>query len=404
MSFFSKLSQVLLSGTANLLFYQVTTMLMPWLLIVYYSQYSTLKDVGEFSYYLSIVAPLVILFSLPPRNLMLKGQSYDFLGYFNVRVVLYGLSILFGGAIIYFININNPKLLIGVLIFKIIEQLFDIPLANQVIKKKWSELFCLSSTRVLTVLFTFALVICFLDKSFIILSINTSLGLVCLVFIFIATRKVEKVKALDKRKVLFDGVPLAVAAFITSIQINIPKYTIGADDLNLLALYTILSYASLLMIVLSNAISQVKLKEVNDFILTRELPRVYKIIYQNLLIIIGLTTLLAIVFLSPLGGVFLNMFNIDASVEYKKLLLISIFIAVPQVLQSCVNYLLIAAGEYNKIVYLSIFSSILTFLLCELLYTSFSLYGAYAALAIVGVLYTAIAWCIFVKKVNTNNV
>jgi uncharacterized membrane protein len=62
--------------TSILLSFQVSTFLIPWLLIIWLTYNENTEIVGQFGYILAIVSPLCMLLASPSRNQLLSSELY----------------------------------------------------------------------------------------------------------------------------------------------------------------------------------------------------------------------------------------------------------------------------------------------------------------------------------------
>ncbi len=398
------LRKVLYSGSTSLLFYQITLMLTPWAITIYISWNEGLESVGTFSYYLSIITPLIMLISIPHRNLMISQNFFSLRSYINLRVMFYIFFFLVFVLTALVSGIELTPLLLAVYFYKVAELLCDVTVVKLIRKKNWGVLFRLGFLKACT-----AILILFIGWKY----LNSAtlifvLGLLSLILLFTFSNMKENgtgYVALKTKELIKSSIPMSITALISSIQINVPRYVMGGNSyLTDLAVYTIFSYAGLVMIVIANSISQVCLRELTVSVKAGELMKVKKIILHTALKIFSVCCLIFFVFVTPLGNYLLVIFDLPLNDFHKDLLLISVLAAIPQVFQSAANYLLIACDEYKKMTYISFAGSIVTLLGCYHLFQYYELLGIYITLSSVGALHVIFVWFIFTRKLRLSNV
>ena len=222
-----------------------------WLILTLIAKICTAQELGEYSYAMSIVAPIFMLTNLQLRPIFVADYNsekyYDFSNFFSLRFysnILGFLIVMFWGV---FTRVDSIWIIALVAFTKCLEGISDIIYGWYNALNK-TELI----TRSLTVKAVFSIIliwgILFLSKSLI-------YGLIGLFIAYLAVMLFVDFKAINVKKqwlkwhsqavkeITIYALPLGFTVMLVSLQTNLPRYFIERyDSIESVGIFTIFSY------------------------------------------------------------------------------------------------------------------------------------------------------------------
>lgn len=236
-----------------------------WLLLTLIAKICTGQELGEYSYAMSIVAPVFMLTNLQLRPIFVADYNsdkyYDFASFFSLRFysnVLGFLVVMLWGM---FTHIDSIWIIAFVALTKCLESISDIIYGwyNAINK---TELI----TRSLTTKAIFSII---LLGAILVLSKSLIYGLIGLCIVYLAIMLFIDFKAIQVKKewlvyqpeaskqIIIYALPLGVTVMLVSLQTNLPRYFIEKyDAIESVGVFTIFYYFVVIGGIVINSVCQ----------------------------------------------------------------------------------------------------------------------------------------------------
>ncbi|WP_214816659.1 lipopolysaccharide biosynthesis protein [Exiguobacterium sp. s59] len=329
-----------------------------WGMLVIVANLLELEDLGYFTYFLAIIAPLSYLIQMQHRVVYVTDgfPEFNLYDYIISRMILFMIAICTSGLFIFEYQKDAFDIFLLLFIWKFIEMIDDLVYGywqkNMAIEK-------ISKSKVIRSIVQISLFAVF---SFITSSLEFSLFVMILFTIFWLFYNLNKVE-LDRKisinaENFFNLVkityPLAIYSSLAILYSNIPKYFIelelGIDEV---AIFSTLAYFLVIGNLLINSMVQVKLTFLSGLYMSSNIKKIYK---ELLTIILLLCTFSFIsIFITIIWGEDLLNFVYNEKIAEHTGLLVLLFIAsIFSYSSSVLGMILTIAKGYKLQAYLSI--------------------------------------------------
>ncbi|WP_324036674.1 lipopolysaccharide biosynthesis protein [Aeromonas caviae] len=275
-----------------------------WLMLAFTSKYYSIEAMGVMGLSISICAPLLILFGLSPRQLIVTGVVSDKKSYLGSRNVLLITCFVIIITTSYFLVDEQYYLIFSLFsFFKILESLYDFEYACFSKEKMFDRIIKIQKVR------SFQLVI-FIAASLWISDLNIALiSIIFFNFIIIYKFKISFLISFNVRQ-LFSNIRLSgvisIATFVTLLYLNLPRYFLSANSLYIVGIFTGLVNIINVMRLIIESSTQSLLPFLTERFNTKEYIGFKKIIKKQVSSILLLTAIVLITYLL-FGGVIFNV-------------------------------------------------------------------------------------------------
>lgn len=301
-----------------------------WGMLVIVANLLELEDLGYFTYFLAIIAPLSYLIQMQHRVVYVTDgfPEFNLYDYIISRMILFMIAIFTSGLFIFEYQKDAFDIFLLLFIWKFIEMIDDLVYGywqkNMVIEK-------ISKSKVIRSTVQISL---FAVCSFFTSSLEFSLLVMILftmVWLFYNLNKVELDRKISINAESFFNLvkityPLAIYSSLAILYANIPKYFIelelGIDEV---AIFSTLAYFLVIGNLLINSMVQVKLTFLSELYMSSNIKKIYK---ELLTIILLLCTFSFIsIFITLIWGEDLLNFVYNERIAEHTGLLVLLFIA-----------------------------------------------------------------------------
>lgn len=355
-----------------LLSIQVSSFVIPWMIVLWLSHMQSAEQVGRFSFILAILAPLTLLLASPSRNFLLTQSNRLFENAATLRVYLSiaGLVLAFGIGF----WLQQWQFVIVIYLFKVTEQLFDLPIANAIENKRVDRLFSLSWLK-------WACILACVGLAFMSQNINLTLVLLSVLFVISSLSKHVSLnfKTPIRRLIslLQKSLPLSLSALAFSVYFNVPRYILGQQLENvMLSVFTIASFLVMAALVILNSFMQSRLPQLKQALFTSKTQFKAQLTYciGLLLIIFLLLQLTHIEFFSNYFWLAHNNIQLSLSHDNYVYRLVILFSWAP-LLFSVSNYLYIVSGKHKLLLSVTCINIFLSYVFGLWLFEQWSFNG-----------------------------
>jgi len=373
--------------------FQVSTFLVPWLLVIWLTYNANADSVGQFSYILALISPLCMLLASPSRNFILSSQTLDLQRALDVRKVLGGLGLILA-AVIGFV-LQQMTWVLAIYFVKITEMLYDLGIAQHLKLASHLALIKLNALKWLSI---FTVVIC----SFVVKDITVLMLLLggCFVLTSLGLSFFQKINMHGLLAALRDVLPLSLSALVFSLYFNIPRYVLGnAGETELLAVFTISSFLLMGALVFINTLMQANLHKMAVVIKNDNSPQLFKIGYRSFFWLLVTYVALQICQMEWFSVVFwqahnqLNANNPLLNGVYQQVLMLSL----GPMLFSFANYFLMATSKHKLLLSITMINAMITLVIANAIFINSGMLGLLWVINISG-LGQFLAVLFFLKK------
>ncbi|MCS0355054.1 hypothetical protein, partial [Vibrio diabolicus] len=207
-----------------------------WLMLAFTSTYYGIEEMGVMGLSISVCAPLLLLFGLSPRQLVVTGVIKNrmmFQSSRNSLLFIFSLTLIPMSMVL----IDQEYILVFFLfsIFKVVESIYELEYAWLTKAKDFERIFFIQKFRsiqlvlfILTSVFTYSL-----KLSIIIIIIFNLLLMIKLNVKFTLGFKIKEVLSNVKISSL-----VSISSFITLLYLNMPRYYLSIDGLYVVGIFT----------------------------------------------------------------------------------------------------------------------------------------------------------------------
>jgi len=346
------------------------------------SRVFSFEDVGRYSYFLALITPLHLFFGLQLRNFFNSTHGEINLDdIFGIRLITSTIFILFTLIIgLIFINGTDVAAFSIIIFAKCFESFSEISHAQKQRDGdiRYIGLILLAKSLIMCLM---ALGSVYLFKTFYSLLIAVLIPsiLFAIIDLWNIKDKLNIKRKLDKR-ILYATLPLALSALVTSANINIPRYLLEHFyGMKLVGIFTTVFFFYAIVLIIANSLIQAILNKISE-------SSKDKISYQKT-ILQFLKALTVITFCLVLGNSLFGpaIYQLAYGDNYKDHyhLLTHLNYLIPLgLLATKLGYMIMAQNDYKSLLYASVTSSVIHFILSLYLIQSYYIQGAFYALAI----------------------
>jgi O-antigen/teichoic acid export membrane protein len=358
-------------NTLLLLSFQVSTFLVPWLLVIWLTYNSNADSVGQFSYILALISPLCMLLASPSRNFILSSQTFDIQRALDVRKLLGGLGLIL--ATIIGLVLQQMTWVLAIYFVKITEMLYDLGIAKHLKLESPLSLIKLNALKWLSIV---TVVIC----SFVVNDITVLMLLLGVFFVLtsLGLSSFQKINFDGLLSALREVLPLSFSALVFSLYFNIPRYVLGnAGETELLAVFTISSFLLMGALVFINTLMQANLHKMAVVIKMDKSQQLFKIGYRSFFWLLATYVALQICQMEWFSELFwqahnqLNANNPILDGVYQQVLMLSL----GPMLFSFANYFLMATSKHKQLLSITIINAVVTFVIANTLFIKLGILG-----------------------------
>ncbi len=329
-----------------------------WGMLVIVANLLELEDLGYFTYFLAIIAPLSYLIQMQHRVVYVTDgfPKFNLYDYIISRMILFMIAIFTSGLFIFEYQKDAFYIFLLLFIWKFIEMIDDL------IYGYWQKNMAIEKISKSKVIRSIVQISLFAVFSFITSSLEFSLLIMILFTIFWLFYNLDKVN-LDRKisinaENFFNLVkityPLAIYSSLAILYSNIPKYFIELElGIEEVAIFSTLAYFLVIGNLLINSMVQVKLTFLSELYMSSNIKKVYK---ELLTIIIFLCTFsfISILITIIFGEDLLNFVYNEKIAEHTGLLVLLFIASIFSYSSSVLGMILTIAKGYKLQAYLSI--------------------------------------------------
>lgn len=350
-----------------LLLIQVSTFMVPWLIVLWLSHSAGASAVGQFSYILAVLSPICILLASPSRNFILSNSTHQIDHMASLRIILIVVGTVF--AFIYGSYEEQLGFVLAVYLFKVTELLFDLPIASAIKSSNSKLLFTVTLSKWASILI--AAICAFVTQ-------NIIAAMLALTFCFIVLgagtklRQMIWVRPKHLWHLLKSTLPLSMSALTFSVYFNIPRYIMGEEEV-LLSVFTVSSFLVAGSLVIVNTMVQARLHKLRESFENQDRAEFYRHFRWCLGGAVGIFALLQFGHFDWFQEIFWALHNDihltagDLSYIYTWVLLLS----VGPILFSVANYLYMASGKHKLLLFFTIINTAILYILGTVGYMQF---------------------------------
>lgn len=379
----------------NVIYNILTTVLITLLqlvILIVISKFDSTESVGLLTLGLAITAPILLLSRLNLRSAYNSDylNEFTFNQYHTLRIMFTVLYILLSFIVIQFFSLpfKDECFIYSIVIWKAIESISDMIYAYFQKKTNMRVVFYINLWKVtLTIILFMMTYFIFEDIVLAFMSLIT----IHLLFLVIEYRKLNKyidfklMKNFDTKKLLALTIPLGVAHFLTSMNVNVPRYSLqyigNAEQLGVYgSLFYLITAGTYIIIAINNAVlpGQSEMRHKLGFREVKKLNQKLNMLIFLLVLPIFVTSLLY-------GDLIIGIIFNEKIASYKKEFIFVILIALIQYLNinlenvyltyqlykaqmrfNLFYFMIIAPLSFILTLYQGIFGAILAVLITEL--------------------------------------
>lgn len=253
----------------NVIYNILTTVLITILqlvILIVISKFDSTESVGLLTLGLAITAPILLLSRLNLRSAYNSDylNEFTFNQYHTLRIIFTVLYILISFIVIQFFSLSfkDECFIYSIVIWKAIESISDMIYAYFQKKTNMRVVFYINLWKVILSIISFMMTY-FISEDIVMAFI--SLIIIHLLFLVIEYRKLNKyidfklMKNFDTKKLLVITIPLGIAHFLTSMNVNIPRYSLqyigDAEQLGVYgSLFYLITAGTYIIIAINNAV------------------------------------------------------------------------------------------------------------------------------------------------------
>lgn len=222
-----------------------------WLILTLIARELSTKDLGLYTYAISIAGPIFILMNMQLRPIYIaefnSSNKYSFESFFSLRLYTNILGIVIGIAWATYTNIETLPIVICILIIKALEGFSDIIYSKYNAHNK-TELIT-KSLLIKSVSALLAVIICIYSTKSLLLSIISIILTYVLVLTFVDFNNLKLkpnwfvFNLSEFSSIIVYAIPLAIASTLISLTSNMPRYFLeDYFSLDLVGIYSVFIY------------------------------------------------------------------------------------------------------------------------------------------------------------------
>lgn len=326
----------------NVIYNILTTVfitLLQLVILIVISKFDSTESVGLLTLGLAITAPILLLSRLNLRSAYNSDylNEFTFNQYHTLRIMFTVLYILISFIIIQFFSLRfkDECFIYSIVIWKAIESISDMIYAYFQKKTNMRVVFYINLWKVTLSIISFMMTYFIYED---IVMAFMSLIIIHLLFLVIEYRKLNKyidfklMKDFDTKKLLVITIPLGIAHFLTSMNVNVPRYSLqyigDAEQLGVYgSLFYLITAGTYIIIAINNAVLP-RQSEMRHKLGFREVKK----LNQKLNLLILLLVLPIFIISLLYGDVIIGLIFNEKIASYKKEFIFVILIALIQYL------------------------------------------------------------------------
>lgn len=370
--------------TVQLFAIQISTFIVPWLLVLWLSHMQSAESVGQFSYMLAILSPLCLLLASPSRNFLLSSDQYYQHDIFAFRQLLALAGLLI--ALVAGLYIHAVVWMLCIYLFKIAEGFFDLPIARALKDTNKSALVTITLRKWLSILALLPLAL-LVDNIVLLL-----MGLAILFFLSSTGFRGFQPPKITWTAMLMlfkASLPLSLSALVFSLYFNIPRYVLGqADEQAMLGVFTVASFLTMGVLVAFNTLMQSQLPKLKQQFQLLSFGAFLRFSCRSLGVVLVLFALLQMAHLKVFSEPFwqahnnINTHNPAFDNIYHQVL----WLSWGPLLFSFANYLFMVSGRHRWLLLVTVLNAVSAYCLGMWSFSNYSFTGLIWVMSLSGLL------------------
>ena len=354
-----------------------------WLMLAFTSTYYGIEEMGVMGLSISVCAPLLLLFGLSPRQLVVTGVIKNrmmFQSSRNSLLFIFSLTLIPMSMVL----IDQEYILVFFLfsIFKVVESIYELEYAWLTKAKDFERIFFIQKFRsiqlvlfILTSVFTYSL-----NLSIIIIIIFNLLLMIKLNVKFTLGFKIKEVLSNVKISSL-----VSISSFITLLYLNMPRYYLSIDGLYVVGIFTgLVNIINVMRLVVQSG-TQSLLPFLSDSYIENKKTKFVKLIFKQLAFILLVSSISFAFYILTEDKALRIIYGNDFVVEdglIKLTLIYGFTLCVAMIL----NHAVTAMQLFKHQLYISSFLCISMITIGSLLVKTYSINGAFLSLIFISLI------------------
>lgn len=386
------------SPSTPLLFFQLTTFIAPWLIVMWLTKSGDVTVVAKYSYLLALISPLCLLLASPSRNYMLSDTSMSVEARLGMRYWLIMLGFSFAGVLAW--ATGDVLLAFALYAMKVVEFLYDFRLVDGINSQSRRALIKTVVGKISIVVL--AVAIALITDSIVLTLLTLALG-----FFVNATwgRARQFVFPANKVGLLITIIPLSLTSLVYSLYFNVPRYILGNQQADgLLAIFTVTSFLLMICLMMNNAFCQAKLSQWTQAFNNSEFAALKHSVLGTFVKVILLYAALQLFHLPLLAEWFWHLHNNlqQQHPEYWRFYHAVLFLAWGPLLFSFANYLLIVIQRHRFLLLLSAMNTGVTFAAGAYCFSFWGALGILWCVSLSGIVQITVCGILFAMTARSN--
>lgn len=370
-----------------------------WLMLAFTSKYYSIEAMGVMGLSISICAPLLILFGLSPRQLIVTGVVSDkksYLGSRNCLLITYAIIIIITS---YFLIGDRYSLVFALFsLFKILESLYDFEYACFSKEKMFDSIFKLQKIRSCQLIIFIAVSLCANDLNIALLSI------IIFNFFVVYIYRISFAISFNMKQLVsnirLSGV-ISIATFVTLVYLNLPRYFLSANSLYVVGIFTGLVNIINVMRLIVESGTQSLLPFLTERFNKKEYVDFRKIIKKQITSILLLSVIVLFTYILSGNVVFKVIYGHDFLVE-KSTVILAILYGFTLCIAMVVNNAATAVKIFNRQLYISFLLCVFMLSIGGYLIKLYGVSGAFISLIICSMAQSLLLAVLVSKKLSNN--
>lgn len=370
-----------------------------WLMLAFTSKYYSIEAMGVMGLSISICAPLLILFGLSPRQLIVTGVVSDkksYLGSRNCLLITYAIIIIITS---YFLIGDRYSLVFALFsLFKILESLYDFEYACFSKEKMFDSIFKLQKIRSCQLIIFIAVSLCANDLNIALLSI------IIFNFFVVYIYRISFAISFNMKQLVsnirLSGV-ISIATFVTLVYLNLPRYFLSANSLYVVGIFTGLVNIINVMRLIVESGTQSLLPFLTERFNKKEYVDFRKIIKKQITSILLLSVIVLFTYILSGNVVFKFIYGHDFLVE-KSTVILAILYGFTLCIAMVVNNAATAVKIFNRQLYISFLLCVFMLSIGGYLIKLYGVSGAFISLIICSMAQSLLLAVLVSKKLSNN--
>lgn len=354
-----------------------------WLMLAFTSKYYGIEEMGVMGLSISVCAPLLLLFGLSPRQLVVTGVIKNrmiFQSSRNSLLFIFSLTLI----PISIVLIDQEYILIFFLfsIFKVVESIYELEYAWLTKERNFGKIFLIQKIRSIQLVF-------FILTSVFTHSLNLSIIIIITFNFLLMIRFNVRFTLGFKIKEILSNVKISslvsISSFITLLYLNMPRYYLSIDGLYVVGIFTGLVNIINVMRLIVQSGTQSLLPFLSDSYVGNKKTNFVKLILKQLAFIL-LVSFLSFVFYvftedKALRLIYGNDFVVEDGL-IKLTLIYGFTLCVAMILNNAVT----AMKLFKSQLYISSFLCVSMITIGSLLIKNYGINGAFISLIIISLI------------------